>query len=106
MCFDGPSAERQTEAHAGSIGSALLERAEQFVNIVARETATLVLHLGEHAFGAGADPQRDGRVRARKLEGILQHIRQHRGQDVSVGFDGYAILYWQHCQCDAAAAGV
>jgi hypothetical protein len=68
MSFDGPSAERETEAQAGSIGSALLERAEQFVNIPAWDSATLVLHLDEHAFGAGADPQRDGRVRALNLK--------------------------------------
>ena len=44
MCFDGPSAEREPEAQAGSIGSALLERAEQFVNVPAWESAAFVLH--------------------------------------------------------------
>jgi hypothetical protein len=64
MRFYGPSAEREAEAHAGSIGSALLERTEQFVDILAREPAALVLDLDEHAFRAGPDAHRPRRLRA------------------------------------------
>jgi hypothetical protein len=39
-------AERQAEAHAGSIGAALLERAEQLVHIALGKTKALVLDLG------------------------------------------------------------
>ena len=58
--FDAPSAEGEAKAQAGSIGAALLERAEQFVDVPTRETAAFVLDLDEHALGAGADPERDG----------------------------------------------
>ncbi len=53
--FDAPSAEGEAEAKAGSIGAALLERAEQFVDVPTRQTAAFVLDLDQHALGAGAD---------------------------------------------------
>ena len=62
--FNAPSAEGEAKTQAGSIGAALLERAEELVDVPARQTAALVLDLDEHALGAGADPQRDGRVEA------------------------------------------
>ena len=70
--FDTPPAEGEAKAQAGSIGAALLERAEQFVDVPARETAAFVLDLDEHALGAGADPERDGRTRPGELECVLQ----------------------------------
>ena len=54
--LDAPSAEGEAKAQAGSIGAALLERAEQIVDVPAGETAAFVLDLDEHALGAGADP--------------------------------------------------
>ena len=56
--FDAHAAEGEAKAHAGSIGPPLLERAKQLVDIPTRETTALVLDLDEHAFGAGANAQR------------------------------------------------
>ena len=58
--FDAPSAEGEAKAQAGAIGAALLERAEQLVDVPTGETAAFVLDLDEHALGAGADPERHG----------------------------------------------
>jgi hypothetical protein len=41
--FSAPSAERETETQAGSIGAALLERAKELVDLPTRQTAALVL---------------------------------------------------------------
>ena len=54
--LDAPSAECEAEAHAGSIGASLLERAEQFVHVSTREAAAFVLDLDEHSLGAGDRP--------------------------------------------------
>ncbi len=43
--LSGPSAERQPETQAGSIGASLLERPEQVARIPGRETAAFVLDL-------------------------------------------------------------
>jgi hypothetical protein len=50
--FSAPSAEGETQTHAGSIGAALLERAKELVDIPTWQTAALVLDLDEHALGA------------------------------------------------------
>ena len=70
--FGAPSAEGEAKAQARSIDAALLERAEQLVDVSTQETATFVLDLDEHALGAGADPERDGGMRAGELECVLQ----------------------------------
>jgi hypothetical protein len=43
--FRAPSAERETKTYAGSIGAALLERAEELVDVPTWQTAALVLGL-------------------------------------------------------------
>jgi hypothetical protein len=53
--FDAPSAEREADTETGSIGAALLERAEQFVDVLVWESATFIVDLDEHAFGVAAD---------------------------------------------------
>jgi hypothetical protein len=53
--FDAPPAEREADAETGSIGAALLERAEQFVDVPVWEAATCIVDLDEHAFGVAAD---------------------------------------------------
>ncbi len=89
--FDAPSAEGEAKAQAGSIGAALLERAEQFVHVPARETAAFVLDLDEHALGAGADAERDSGTRPGELEGVLQEVSHHRREDLAVSFDRDAV---------------
>jgi hypothetical protein len=54
--FDARSAEGEAKSQAGSIGAALLERAEQLVQVFTRNTAAFVLDLDEHALGVAADP--------------------------------------------------
>lgn len=51
-----PSAEREAKSKARSVGAALLERAEQLVNLPSREAATFILDVNEHALGADAHP--------------------------------------------------
>ena len=69
-----PSAEREAEAQARSVGAALLERAEQVVDVSSHEAAAFVLNLDEHTLGARADPQRHGGTGPRELEGVLQQV--------------------------------
>ena len=90
--FSAPSAEGETKTQAGSIGAALLERAEQLVDVPARETAAFVLDLDEHALGAGADPERDGGPGPGELEGVLQKVSHDRGEDLPVGLDRHAVF--------------
>jgi hypothetical protein len=54
------------------IRGSLLERPEQGVAVSAREPTTFILDFDQHAIAAGADPQRDGRMRPGELERILQ----------------------------------
>ena len=60
IALRAPSAEGETKTHAGSIDAALLERAEEFVEVPTWQTAAHVLELDEHALGARTNPQRDG----------------------------------------------
>jgi hypothetical protein len=52
--FDRPSAKGEAKTQAGSIGTSLLERTEQFGGISTLQTAAFVLNLDQHALGAGA----------------------------------------------------
>ena len=45
--FDAPSAEREAEAQACSIGAALLERTEELAGVLNRQASALVLDLVE-----------------------------------------------------------
>jgi hypothetical protein len=85
--FSAASAVGETKTHVGSIGAALLERPKELVDIPTRQTAALVLDLDEHALGARANPERDGRPRPGELEGVLQKVSHDRGEDLSVGLD-------------------
>ena len=100
--FSGPPAESEAKTQARSIGAALLERAKQFVDVPARETAAFILDLDQDPLGTGADPQRDGRSRPGKLERVLQDVHHHRGEDLSVRFDRHTILDGHHPERDAA----
>ena len=62
--FRGPPAEGEAKSEARAIGAALLERAEQVVDVAARETAAFILDLDQDPLGAGADAQRDGGAQA------------------------------------------
>ena len=104
--FDAPSAEGEAKAQAGSIGAALLERAEQLVDVPVRETAAFVLDLDEHALGAGADPQRDGGTRPGELEGVLQQVSHDRREDLPVGLDRHAVLDGHDGERDAPGVGL
>ena len=72
--FGAPSAEGEAETEASAIGTALLECAEQLVRVPARKTAAFVLHLDEHALGAGADSEGDRAARPAELDRVLQDI--------------------------------
>jgi len=99
--FSAPSAEGETQTHAGSIGAALLERAKELVDIATWQAAALVLDLDEHALGARASPERDGRPRAGELESVLQQVSHDRGENLPVGLDCHAIFDRSHGQSDA-----
>ena len=66
-----------------------------------RETAAFVLDLDEHALGAGADPERDGRPRPGELEGVLQKVSHDRREDLPVSLDRHAVFDGHHDQSDA-----
>lgn len=102
--FNAPSGEGEAKTQAGSIGSALLERTEQFVDVPARQTAAFVLDLDVHAVEVGDDPQRDGRVRLRELEGVLQHVFHRRCEDSSFSLDRHSSVNGQNDQCDLSRA--
>ena len=99
--LSAPSAEGETKTYAGSIGAALLERAEELFDIPTRETAALVLNLDVHALGAGADPERDGGPRPGELEGVLQKVSHDRREDLSVSLDRHSFFNGHHRQSDA-----
>src|SRR4029453_17854584 len=98
--FDAPSAQGKAEANTGSIGAALLERAEQFVVVPTRQTTTFVLDLDQHAFGAGADSERDGGMRPRELECVLEHVSTHRSKALAVSLAPPSILPGHHHESD------
>ncbi len=52
--LDGPSAEREAESQAGPIGSALLERVKQVLDVPTGKAPTFVLDLNQHTLGIGA----------------------------------------------------
>src|SRR5688572_5941337 len=85
--FDAQPAEGKAQACPGAIGASLFKRAEQLVDRRVRKTATLVLDLDEHALSVGADAQRDGAMRARELERVLQQVSDHCGESLLIGFD-------------------
>jgi hypothetical protein len=99
--LSAPSAEGETKTDAGSIGAALIERAEELFDIPTRETAALVLNLDVHALGAGADPERDGGPRPGELEGVLQKVSHDRREDLSVSLDRHSFFDGHHRQSDA-----
>ena len=55
--FGTPSAEREPNTQARSIGASLLERRDQFLPLTfTRKASTFVPDLDEHAIGAGMNP--------------------------------------------------
>ena len=99
--FHAPSAEGETETSAGSIDREFVERPEQVVDRLVRQTVAFIQNLEEHALGAGADPQRDAGRRPGELEGILQQVSHNPREDLSIRVNHHAILDGQHCECDA-----
>ena len=78
-----------------------LERPEQVVDCLVRQTVAFIQNLEEHALGAGADPQRDGGRRPGEFEGILQEVSHDPREDLSIRVNHHAILDGQHRECDA-----
>jgi hypothetical protein len=76
--LSAPSAEGEAKTHAGSIGAALLEWAEELFDIPTRETAALILNLDVHALGAGAHPESDGGLRPGEFQCVLQKVSHDR----------------------------
>jgi hypothetical protein len=99
--FSAPSAEGEAKTYAGAIGAALLERAKELVGIPAWQAAALVLDLDEHALGACANPECDGRPRPRELEGVLEKVSDYRGKHLSVGRNRQGVVDRRDDQSDA-----
>ena len=104
--FSAPSAEGETKTHAGSIGAALLERAEELVDIPTRQTSALVLNLDEHSLGAGANSEHDRRPGPCELEGVVQQVSHDRGQDLAIGLNRHAVFDGHYGQTDPTGVGI
>ena len=98
VCFDAPSAEREAEAQACSIGAALLERTEELAGVLNRQASALVLDLDQDALGAGADPEGHAGVRSRELDGVLQEVSHHRGEDRAIRLDQHVLSAGYHAE--------
>lgn len=79
--LDRRAAEGEPEAQTAAVCTSLLERTEQFARVTPRQPAAFILNIEQYALRARTGAQRHGGVRPGKLEGVLEQIRQHRGED-------------------------